>query len=270
VQSVSGNFFELLGVRALVGRTFAAADDGPEEPAAVMLGEGLWKRRYGGRADVIGRVITVSDRRVEIVGVVPASFRFDVPADAWLLGRRGVPQMSNMLGDLTTNRDVHIVTVIGRLRQGVTREAAQADLDPIASRLAREYPQFNTGRTVMLEPLGKALVGQTSRILLALLGAVTLLLLIAAVNVANLLLVRTEGRTMELAMRTALGASRGRLASQILLESLVLAALGGLAGAALAIWGTDALLRLAPQDLPRFDEVAVDLRVRHGRRSGRR
>jgi putative ABC transport system permease protein len=261
VQSVSGAFFPLLGVKAIAGRTFVAADDGPEERGAVILSEGLWKRRYGGRADAIGRVITLSDRRVEIVGIVPDTFRFDVPADAWLLGRRGVPHASNMLGDLTTNRDVHIVTVVGRLRQGVTIAAAQSDLEAIAARLARDYPAYNTGRTVALEPLASALVGDTSTVLFALLGAVTLLLLIASVNVANLLLVRSEGRTLELAMRTALGASRGRLASQILVESLVLAALGGLAGALLAMLGTDALLRLAPADLPRFEEVAIDMRV---------
>jgi putative ABC transport system permease protein len=261
VQSVSGTFFPLLGVKAMAGRTFVAADDGPEERGAVMLSEGLWKRRYGGRADAIGRVITLSDRRVEIVGIVPETFRFDVPADAWLLGRRGVPHASNMLGDLTTNRDVHIVTVVGRLRQGVTIAAAQSDLEAIAARLARDYPAYNTGRSVALEPLASALVGDTSTVLFALLGAVTLLLLIASVNVANLLLVRSEGRTLELAMRTALGASRGRLASQILVESLVLAALGGLAGGLLALLGTDALLRLAPADLPRFEEVAIDMRV---------
>jgi putative ABC transport system permease protein len=261
VQSVSGTFFPLLGVKAMAGRTFVAADDGPEERGAVMLSEGLWKRRYGGRADAIGRVITLSDRRVEIVGIVPDTFRFDVPADAWLLGRRGVPHASNMLGDLTTNRDVHIVTVVGRLRQGVTIAAAQSDLEAIATRLARDYPAYNTGRSVALEPLASALVGDTRTVLFALLGAVTLLLLIASVNVANLLLVRSEGRTLELAMRTALGASRGRLASQILVESLVLAALGGLAGALLAMLGTDALLRLAPADLPRFEEVAIDMRV---------
>jgi putative ABC transport system permease protein len=261
VQMVSGSFFPLLGVRALEGRTFVAADDGPEERGAVMLSEGLWRRRYGGRADVIGRVVTLSDRRVEIVGIVPGSFRFDLAADAWLLGRRGVPFASNALGDITTNRDVHIVTVVGRLRDGITLGAAQADLDAIAARLARDYPQFNTGRTVTVEPLASALVGDTSRIVLALLGAVTLLLLIASVNVANLLLVRADGRTLELAMRTALGASRSRVASLLLVESVILAGLGGLTGVALAIWGSDALLQLAPPDLPRLTEVTVDVRV---------
>jgi predicted permease len=261
VQSVSGNFFTLLGVRAIVGRTFEPADDGPEDRGAVMLSEGLWKRRFGGRTDVIGSQITLSDRRVEIVGVMPESFRFESPADAWLLGRRGVPHMSNMLGDLTTNRDVHIVTVIGRLREGVAIQAAQSELDAIAARLAREYPQFNAERGVLIEPLAPALVGDTSTIVLVLLGAVTLLLIIASVNVANLLLVRTDARSLELVMRTAMGASRRRLASQILIECLLLAGLGGLLGVTLAVWGTEALVRLAPQQLPRLDEVTVDLRL---------
>src|SRR5206468_2510869 len=260
VQSVSGNFFTLLGVHALAGHTFVPADDAPDVPEQAMLGEGLWKKRYG-RADIIGRQITLAGRRVEVAGIVPATFRFDSPADVWLLGYRGVPRGSPTLGDMTTNRDISILTAIGRLRPNVAVQSAQAELDAVAARLERQYPQFNTDRGVMLEPLQTALVGDTRTVLLVLLGAVVLLLLIAAVNVANLLLVRTQGRTMELAMRTALGASPNRLASQILAESLLLAAMGGGLGIALAFWGVATLAHLAPVDLGRFDAVALDARV---------
>src|SRR5947207_14131726 len=109
VQSVSGNFFTLLGSPALIGRTFVPADDEPDAREQAMLGEPLWRNRYGARSDIIGRQITLADRRVEVVGIVPASFRFDAPADVWLLGHRGVPRGSPMLGDMTVNRDVHIV-----------------------------------------------------------------------------------------------------------------------------------------------------------------
>jgi putative ABC transport system permease protein len=261
VQSVSGNFFTLLGVPAVAGRTFVPADDAPEAREQAMLGEGLWKKRYGGRIDIIGRQITLAGRRVEVAGIVPAGFRFDSPADVWLLGYRGVPRGSPTLGDMTTNRDIWILVVVGRLRGDVAVQSAQAELDTIAARLKREYPQWNTDRGVRLESLQTALVGDTRTVLLVLLGAVVLLLLIAAVNVANLQLVRTEGRTMELLMRTALGASRARLAMQVLVESILLAAIGGALGILLAVWGIDVLVRLAPGNLARIGEAAVDRRV---------
>jgi putative ABC transport system permease protein len=261
VQSVSGNFFTLLGARTLVGRPFVPADDDADAHEQAMLGEALWRNRYGGRDDIIGRQITLADRRVEVVGVVPDTFRFDAPADVWLLGHRGVPRGSPTLGDMTVNRDVHILTSVGRLRPGVAVQSAQAELDAIATRLAALYPQWNTHRGILLEPLHRAIVGDTRTVLLVLFSAVVLLLLIASVNVANLLLVRTQGRTLELAMRTALGASPNRLAAQILAESLLLAAMGGALGIALAFWGVATLAHLAPVDLGRFDAVALDARV---------
>jgi putative ABC transport system permease protein len=261
VQTVSGNFFTLLGVPALAGRTFVPRDDEPDAREQAMLGEGLWKKRYGQRGDIIGRQITLAGRRVEVVGIVPARFRFDTPADVWLLGHRGVPRGAAALGDMTKNRDISILTVVGRLRPGVAMQSAQAELDAIAARLKRMYPIWNTDRGVMLEPLQTALVGDTRTVLLVLLGAVVLLLLIASVNVANLLLVRTQGRTMELVMRSALGASRGRLAAQILIESVLLAAIGGVLGVLLAVWAVRVLVELAPTNLARIDEVSVNLRL---------
>ena len=260
VSQVSGNFFTVLGVGAIAGRMLLPADDAPGAAAQAVLSESLWRRRYGGSAGVIGRTITVSDHPVEVVGVAPAGFRFDTEVDMWLLGDRGVPRISS-IPNLTQNRDVHILTVVGRLREGVTGHAAQAELDRVAARLARDYQGTNAGWGIALDPLKSALVGDTRRMLLLLFAAVGLMLLIASVNVANLTLVRTEARTLELSMRSALGASPARIARQILAESLVLAGCGGMLGLALAVWGVDALVRLAPEGLPRVEEIAVDARL---------
>lgn len=257
---VSGNFFSVLGVNAIAGRTFLPADDAPGQPPQAVVSEALWERRYGRAAGLIGRAITVSDQPVEVVGVMPSSFRFEEPVDIWLLGDRGLPRFTS-LQNLAQNRDVHILTVVGRLRPEVSVSEAQAELDVIAARLAREYPKTNTGWGTALDPLQSALVGHTRRMLMLLLAAVALMLLIASVNVANLILVRTKAREVELAMRSALGASPGRVLRQILAESIVLALCGGLLGLALATWGVDVLIQLAPSGLPRVEEIAVNGRI---------
>jgi putative ABC transport system permease protein len=257
---VSGNFFSVLGVNAMAGRTFLPADDAAPQPAQAVISEPLWERRYGRAADLIGRTITVSDQPVEVVGVAPAGFRFEQPVDIWLLGDRGVPRFTS-LSNLATNRDIHILTVVGRLRQGVSLPEAQAELDVIAARLAREFPSTNEGWGTALDPLQLALVGHTQRMLMLLLAAVALMLLVASVNVANLMLVRTKARAVELAMRSALGASPARVIRQILAESMVLAVCGGLLGLAFAGWGVNALVQLAPAGLPRLEEIVVNARI---------
>jgi putative ABC transport system permease protein len=257
---VSGNFFSVLGVNAIAGRTFLPADDAPGQPAQAVVSEALWERRYGRAANLIGRTITVSDQPVEVVGIVPATFRFEDPVDIWLLGDRGLPRFTS-IQNLAQNRDVHILTVVGRLKRDVSLSEAQAELDVISARLAREYPATNKGWGTALDPLQSALVGHTRRMLMLLLAAVGLMLLIASVNVANLMLVRTKAREVELAMRSALGASPGRVIRQILAESTVLAVCGGLLGLALAAWGVNALIQLAPPGLPRVEEIAINGRI---------
>ena len=199
---VSGNFFSVLGVNAIAGRTFVPADDAAGRAAQAVVSEALWERRYGRASGLIGRTITVSDQPVEVVGVMPASFRFEERVDIWLLGDRGVPRFTS-LQNLSQNRDVHMLTVVGRLKRDVSLSEAQAELDVIAARLAQEYPGTNKGWGAALDPLQSALVGHTQRMLIMLLAAVGLLLLIASVNVANLMLVRTRAREVELAMRSA-------------------------------------------------------------------
>ncbi len=257
---VSGNFFTLLGVEALAGSTFVPSDDAPGLPAQAVISESLWRRRYGGSSSLIGRTITVSDALVEVVGVMPAGFRFEHAVDVWLLGDRGLPRFTS-IQNLPQNRDVHILTVVGRLRQGVSIPEAQAELDVISARLAREYPATNKGWATALDSLQSAFVGHTRRMLLLLFAAVAAMLLIASVNVANLILVRTKARAVELAMRSALGASPGRVLRQILAESAVLAACGGVLGIILAVWGVGVLVGLAPEVLPRVEEIAVNGRI---------
>jgi putative ABC transport system permease protein len=257
---VSGNFFSLLGVNAIAGRMFLPADDAPGSPAQAVVSEALWERRYGRAENLIGRAITVSDQRVEVVGVAPSRFTFENKVEIWLLGDRGLPRFSS-IGNLQQNRDVHMMTVVGRLREGVSLPEAQAELDVIAERLAREYPKTNKGWGTALDPLQSALVGHTRRMLMILLAAVALMLLIASVNVANLMLVRTKAREVELAMRSALGAAPGRLIRQLLAESTVLAVCGGALGLALAAWGVNILVQLAPEGLPRVEEIGVNTRI---------
>jgi predicted permease len=260
-RTVSGNFFTLLGVNPRAGRTFRPDEDAPGTPARVVLSEGLWQRRFGGDPGAIGRTITLAGRPVEIVGVMPADFGFDSPVDLWLLGDRGVLRFTGIPGDLPTNRDVHIMNVVGRLRPGVSMDAARAEIDAIGRRLEAEYPQWNAKLGFDIEPLHTALVGETSRILLVLFGAVAVMLLIASVNVANLVLVRTQARGAELAMRSALGAPRSRLAGQLFAESLLLAGIGGALGLGVAFWGIEAVSRLAPLGIPRLDTVSVNVRL---------
>jgi predicted permease len=260
VLSVSGNFFTLLGARAAAGRTFEAADD-LGSPDRVMLSEALWRNRFGGRQDVVGSTLTLGGQSVEVVGVVPASFRFNRPADVWLLGYRGVPRSGAVSGDLTQNRDVHVLQVIGKLAPGVAIRAGEAELEDHAARLARDFPPTNAGYGVSLEPLQTAFVGDTRTTLLVLLGAIAALLAIASVNVANLMLVRTSRRATELTMRSALGASRGRLVRLILSEALLIAFVGGGLGVVAAAWGINTLVAMAPPNIPRLDEVTLDARV---------
>jgi putative ABC transport system permease protein len=261
VQSVSGSFFPLLGIDPVAGRLFDAKDDENGPFDRVVLGERLWRNRYGARTDLERLQVVLGGRPMEVVGVAPAAFRFERPADLWLLGYRGVPRGSTAAAGTTTNRDIHVLQVIGALAQGVSLPVAQAELDAQAARLARAFPATNTGTGIAIEPLANALVGDTSRVLVVLLAAVVTLLVIASVNVANLMLVRITQRHVELTMRSALGAAPGRVVRLILIETIVLAAIGGLLGVAVAYWGVTALTHLAPPNLPRFDEVTVDARV---------
>ena len=258
--SVSGNFWSLLGVQAAAGRTFTAAQDAPGVQPAVLLTHGAWLRLFGGRSSVVGDTLVLDGRPHSLVGVLPQTFDFLGPdVDVVTSGDRAIPNsFPGVPGDLTQIRDSHIIYVVGRLREGVSVQQAQAELTTIMKRLEQAYPQTNTGLGARVVTLHEDVIAGSRTTLLLLLGAVGFLLLIACVNVANLLLARAVARQREMSIRVSLGAGRKRLVRQVLTESAVLGLAGGAVGLLLAAWGVRALLALAPEGLPRAAEIGAD------------
>jgi predicted permease len=252
---VSPAFFPLLGVKPTLGRVLLPEEDHPNKVFSVVMSERLWRRRFNSDPQIIGRTIGLDMQSFTVVGVVPnISNLAGLPndTDLWI-------PISH--GSGFDNRDGHGYQVMARLKRGVTREQAQADMDRIAGSLAIRHPDSNTGQGVRLVPLQEQIVGDFKLALLALLGAVLFVLLIASANVANMLLARAAGRQKEISIRAALGAGRLRLVRQLLAESLLLAGLGGAAGLLLAVWGVYLLVAFGPAELPRAGEVAVDMRA---------
>ena len=245
-QAVTTRFFDVLGIRAIAGRTFLDDDDGPA-PDAVVLSEGLWRRRFGADPALIGRATRFGSRTHTVIGVVPGDFRFDIPGTLslgptamWML--LGTPQDRS-----PAQRYSHYLQVIGRLKPGVALEAAGADVESVADSLATELPGSNKGHSATVEPLRARVIGGELRLTaVLLLGVVGLVLLMCCANVANLLLARASARSREFAIRSALGAGRRRIVRQVLSESLVLAFCGGLCGGAVGA----AILKVAPSLIP--------------------
>jgi macrolide transport system ATP-binding/permease protein len=256
---VSDGFFKTLGVVPVLGRDFYVGEDQPKAPKAVILSYSVWQRRFGGRKDVIGETVSLSGVPMTVVGVLPASFHFAPRGSAEIFAALQPDDPCDM------RRSCHSLNGIARLKDGVTVEAAQADATTIAKQLERQYPDSNRGQGASVIPLEEAIVGNVRPILLALLGGAGLLLLIACVNVSSLLLVRSESRKREIAVRGALGASPARLARLLLSEGLVLVAAGSVGGLTLAAGAIQVLSRLIPKDLaanvPFLAGVGLNFRV---------
>jgi putative ABC transport system permease protein len=247
---VSYNAFEILGVAPIMGSTFTAEEEGWKNSLVVILSHDLWVRRFGAKPDVIGQTIALNTRSHTVIGVMPPGFKFPKVADLW------VP-MPPVVGERTD----HGWSAIGRLKSGVTLEQAQSDMTAVARHIEEQNPITNEGLGVKLIPLREGLAGDYRKALLILMGVVGLVLMIACVNVANLLLARAPARAKEVAIRTALGAGRWRVFRQLLTESVALGVMGGALGLMLAFWGLDLLLAAIPTDLPFWMKFDLDGRV---------
>jgi putative ABC transport system permease protein len=259
---VSRNFLDTLGVQPHRGRTFADADG--QQGRTILIGYGLWQRRFGGE-DVLGRAISMNGEPATIVGVLPPGFRFpsggELPTGFGFAPNPEIWSLDVLTPEQKRNRGGKSFALVGRLKSGVTRAAAEAELGSIAADIAREFPASNAGWTVHVVPLRDQLVGGARTPLVALLIAVGLVLLIACGNVANLLLVRATTRQREVAVRYALGAERKQILKQLLIESLVLSLAAGILGIAIGWWGLRALLTMMPVGLPALSDAVLDWRV---------
>jgi len=247
---VSADFFPLFKTNPISGRTFTAED--MKDDSLVVISHALWQRRFGGAPDVINRKITLANEPATIIGIMPPGFTYPYDAEVWW------PYQLNPAKERRENR---FVEVVARLKPGVSLAQAQTEMETISQRLAQNYGESNRGWSVRLTELRESLVGKLRTSLLILLGAVAFVLLIACANVANLLLARAVSRQKEIALRTALGASRWRVVRQLLTESALLSVVSGVAGLALSLWLIKLLIAITPPNTPRLDEIRIDWRV---------
>jgi putative ABC transport system permease protein len=249
---VTAGLLPLLGVAAVQGRHFLEGEDMPGATATAIIGYELWRRRFGGDPGIIGRVARIDGESVTIVGVMPAGFSFPIKAEIW-----------RPIGAAFDEKDRghHFAYGVGRLKPGVTMEAAAAEMEAIAAAIAREHPQSNKDVEGVVKPWREALLDDSNELLWLLLGGVGFVLLIACANVANLLLSAGAARAGEMAIRSALGARRATLMRQMLIESLLLSSLGGALGLLIALWSADGMMAVIPEAMPAWMRFSVDWRV---------
>ena len=251
---VTGNYFQALGVKPALGRTFLPENETAGHDQVTILSYDLWQKRFGGDPGILNKKITLDDKAFDVIGVLPRDFDFPAASQLWVpLNFDGPPGMKQ--------RKAHFLRPIGKLKAGVTLAQAQADTDAIAQRLAATYPDTNTGWNLRLVPLQEQIVGNVKPTLFILFGAVGFVLLIACANVANLLMAHAASRQKEIALRSALGAGRLRIVRQMITESLLLALCGGALGALLAVWGSELLVTLSGDNIPSTAHVKIDFTV---------
>jgi putative ABC transport system permease protein len=261
IQAVtcSSDLFSVLGVGPIIGRGLTQDDDVPGARSVALLGNGLWKRRFGGDPGVVGRETMLDGAPALIVGVMPSAFDFPVAGtELWVPLRLSRSQPANRAIPADKYRQYRILNLVARLKPDVSVERARFEMTALARQLETSYPDANRNADLAVAPLQETVVAAARPALLMLLAAVGCVLLIACANVASLLLVRAAGRTREVTIRMALGADRGRLMRQMLTESLVLAIAGGVVGLLVSAWTLDLLLRFAPAGIPRLDHVRMD------------
>ena len=268
VTSVRGmmataELFDVLGVKPVIGRTFARADEQPGGGPGgfkIILTDDFWHQHFGGDPSVVGRTIEINRRIRTVIGVLPPRFQYPISSDPTAFYITMAEDAMSLDGSkpVTEERGNHSLDAIARLKSGTTMEQGQADLSTIAARLEKQYPTTNTDFGVRVKPLREELVGDVRTALYVLFAAVVCVLLIANANVANLLLARASVRGKEIALRAAVGASRARIVRQLLTESVILAGLGGFCGLLVAQWGTEALVKAVPENIPRITEIRLD------------
>jgi len=262
----SAEFFDVLGIKPKIGRTFAREDEkGGGGPGGfkVVISENFWNKHFASDPNVLGRTVMLDRRQHTVIGVMPAGFQFPIQAEPFDLYVTIAEDALNPDGTKpqTEQRGSHSLQAVARLKPGVTIAQAQADLASIAATLTQKYPETNTNFGVATRPLREDMIGDVRTALYVLFGAVLCVLLIANANVANLLLARASARGKEIALRAAMGASRARIIRQLLTESLLLSGLGGLFGLLIAQWGTEALVKTVPQNIPRISTIQLDASV---------
>ncbi len=260
LAQTNANFFDVFGVTPQYGRLFNPQDEQAGHQPVVVVGHTLWQRRFGGDPSLVGKSITLDGNSYAVVGIAPPGFQYPNKTELWIPPLRLVPELFPGQ-DVTQSRRMGYLTVVALLKPGVSLQQAAAEMETITARLRQQYPDTNNRRFNRVVSLHAHLIGDTNKLLLLLLGAVTFVLLIGCANVANLLLASGAARQKEMAIRTALGASRWRVVRQLFTESTVLAFAGGAVGLLIAFWGLTAITKLLPADFPRLNEIHMDVRV---------